>query len=98
MQLGRFGNKAWGLKLNRTHKLPVYADHYLLGDNTDNVNKNTITLTGVNKKVRLEVKAEKIMHRYMFLSRYQNAGLNRDIQIVSRSSQNGAQYKYMGSQ
>jgi hypothetical protein len=44
----------------------------LLGDNIDNINKNTETLIDARKEVGLEVNIEKT--KYMFLSRDQNAG------------------------
>jgi hypothetical protein len=51
------------LKLNGTHRLLVCADDVnLLGDNIDTINKNTQTLVGASKEVRLEVNAEKIIY------------------------------------
>jgi hypothetical protein len=49
----------------------------LLGDNIDNINKNTETLIGASKQVDLEVNVEK--SKYMLVSRDQNADQNRDI-------------------
>jgi hypothetical protein len=34
--------------------------------------------------------------KYMLLSRYQNAGRNRDIKIANRSFENVSQFKYLG--
>jgi hypothetical protein len=50
-------------KLNGTHQLPVYADDTnLLGDNIDNINKNTETLIDTSKVASLEVNTEKQAH------------------------------------
>jgi hypothetical protein len=58
----------------------VYADDVsLLGDNINDIKKNTQTLTDASKDVGLEVNTEKTM--YMLLSLHQNAGQNHDIQI-----------------
>jgi hypothetical protein len=64
-----------------------------LGDNTDTIKKNTETLT--DKDVRLEVNAEKT--KYMLLSHHQNAGQNHNIKVGDRSSENVAQFKYLGT-
>jgi hypothetical protein len=51
----------------------VYADDVnLLGDNTDNIKKNTETLIDASKEVDIEVNAEKMKH--MLLYHHQNAG------------------------
>jgi hypothetical protein len=48
-----------GLKLNRTHQLLVYADDVnLLGDNINNMKKNTETLIETSKEVGREVNTE----------------------------------------
>jgi L-amino acid N-acyltransferase YncA len=46
------------------------------------------------KEIGLEVNTEKI--NYMLLSRHQNAGNNRDIQIGNRYFENVAQFRYLG--
>jgi hypothetical protein len=66
----------------------------LLGDNIDNVKKNTQTLTDTGKEVGLKVNAEKT--KYMLLSRHQNAGQNHKIKIANRSFENVAKFKYLG--
>jgi hypothetical protein len=48
-----------------------------------------------SKEVGLEVNAEKT--KYMFLSRRQNAGQNRDVKITNRSLESVAQFKYLGT-
>jgi hypothetical protein len=73
-----------GLKLNGRHQLLAYADDdvNLLGDNTDNIKKNTETLSDASKEVSLEINVEKTM--YMLLSRHQNVDQNRDTKIANR--------------
>jgi hypothetical protein len=66
----------------------------LLRDNIDTIKKNTETLIGANKEVGLEIHVEKT--KYMFLSRHQNVGQNRDIKIASKSFKNVSQFKYLG--
>jgi hypothetical protein len=62
-----------GLKLNGTHQLLVYADDVnLLGDNRGTIRKNTETLSGSSKDVRLEVSTRKT--KCMLLSCQQNEG------------------------
>jgi hypothetical protein len=48
-----------GLKLNGTHQLLAYTDVNLLGDNIDNIKKNTEALIDASKEVGLEINAEK---------------------------------------
>jgi hypothetical protein len=85
-----------GLKLIGTHQLQAYADDVnLLGDNIDTIGKNTETLIDANKEVGLEINVEKT--KYMLLSRHQNAGQNRDIEIANRSFGNVSQFKYLGT-
>jgi hypothetical protein len=80
------------LKLNGTHQLLAYADDVnLLGDNIDTIKKNTGTLIDASKEVGLEINAEKT--KYMFLSRHQNVGQNRNIKISNRSFENVSQFK-----
>jgi hypothetical protein len=53
----------------------VYADDVnILGDNIDNINKNTQTLIDASKEIGLEVNTEKT--KYMLLSHHQSAGQN----------------------
>jgi hypothetical protein len=85
-----------GLKLNGTHQLLAYADDMnLLGDNIDTIKKNTGSLIYANEEVGLEINVEKT--KYMLLSRHQNVGNNRDINIINRSFENVSQFKYLGT-
>jgi hypothetical protein len=82
--------------LNGKHKLLAYADDLnQLGNNIDTVNKNTQPLIDASKEVGLEVNVEKT--KYMFVSRDQNAGQNREIKIGNRSFENVSQFKYLGT-
>jgi hypothetical protein len=65
----------------------------LLGHNIDTIKKNTETLIDASKDVGLEINVEKT--KYMWLSRHQNVGQNRDIKIANRSFENVSQYKYL---
>jgi hypothetical protein len=71
-----------GLKLNGIHQLLAYADDVnLLGDNIDNIKKSTETLIDAIKEFNLEINLRKT--KYMFLSRHQNIGQNRDIKVAN---------------
>jgi hypothetical protein len=84
------------LKLNLTHQLLACADDVnLLGDNKDAIKKNKETLIDASKGVGLDVNAEKI--NYIFLSRQQNVGQNRDIKIANGFFENVAKFKYLGT-
>jgi hypothetical protein len=56
---------------------------------------NTETLIFASKEIGLEVKAEKT--KYMVMSRDQNAGKNRKIQIGNKSFETVEQFKYLGT-
>jgi hypothetical protein len=85
-----------GLKLNGTHELLVYDnDVNLLEDNIDALNKNTGYLIVASKEVGLDVNAEKT--KYMLLSRHQNAGQDLNMQVINRSFDDMAQFKYLGT-
>jgi hypothetical protein len=85
-----------GLKLNRTHQLPVYADDVnVLGDIICTIKKNTQTLMDASKEVGLEVNTEET--KYMSLSHHQNAGQNHDMKIANRCFENVAQFRYLGT-
>jgi hypothetical protein len=65
----------------------VYADDVnLLGNNIDTTKKHTGTIIEANKKVSLEVNAEKF--KYVLLSRHQKAGKHHNIKKVNRSFEN----------
>jgi hypothetical protein len=67
----------------------------LLGASIDAIKKYTGTLIEASKGVGLEVNAEK--SRYMLLSRHQDSGKNRSIEIANRSFKNVSQFKYLGT-
>jgi hypothetical protein len=52
------------------------------------------TLIDASKEIGLEINAEKT--KYMFLSRHQNVGQNRDIKITNRWFGNVSQFIYLG--
>jgi hypothetical protein len=69
-----------GLKLNGAHQLLAYAkDVNSLGDNTE-------TLTDGRKEFGLKVNIDKSTH--MLVSRHQNAGQDRNINIGNRLYEN----------
>jgi hypothetical protein len=79
-----------GLKLNGTHQLLAYADVVnLLGDNIDTMHE---TLIVSSRQVSLEINIENTKH--MLLSRHQNVGQKRDIEIANRSFENVSQSNY----
>jgi hypothetical protein len=85
-----------GLKLNGKHQLLAYTDGVnLLGDNIDNIKKNTKTVIDASKKVGLDANAEET--KYMLLSRHQNTGQNHDIKIAERSFENVVKFRYLGT-
>jgi hypothetical protein len=85
-----------GLKVNGTHQLLAYADNVnLLGDNIDTIKKKTETLIDASKEVRLEINVERT--KYMLLSRHENVGQNRDVNIANRLFENVSQFKYLGT-
>jgi hypothetical protein len=55
------------------------------------IKKNKETLIDNSKEVGLEMNVQKIW--YILLSRHQNSGQNRDMQIVNRSFENVSQFK-----
>jgi hypothetical protein len=72
----------------------VYADVNILGDNTDTTKKNTETIIGPRKKFGPEESTVKTKH--VLMSHHQNVGQNRDIKIANKSSENVAQFRYLG--
>jgi hypothetical protein len=66
-------------------------DVNVLGNNINTINEN---LTDNSKEVGLEVNTEKA--KYELLSRYLNAGQNRDTKIVNRSFGNVSKFLYLG--
>jgi hypothetical protein len=85
-----------GLTLNGIRQLLAYADDLnLLGDNIDTIRKSTETLIDVSKEAGLGINIRKI--KYMLLSRQQNVGQNRDMNIANRSFENVSQFKCLGT-
>jgi hypothetical protein len=77
--------------LKGKHQPLVYADNVsMLGDNINTIRKNT----EVSREVSLEVNTEGI--NYMFVSRPQDAGQNRNLLIANKSFEYVASFKYMG--
>jgi hypothetical protein len=63
-----------------THQLLAYGyDVNLVGYDIDTIKKNTETLIDASKEVGLEI------NKHILLTRQQNAGQNRDINIANRS-------------
>jgi hypothetical protein len=86
-----------GLKLNGTNQLPVYAnDVNLLGDNIDTIKKNTETSIDAGMEAALEENAEKTMYMLLYHQDHQRAGQNHNIKIANKSSENVAQFRYLG--
>jgi hypothetical protein len=77
-------------------QLLAYANGVnLLGDNIDTINKNTETLIDASKEVGLEINVEET--KYMLLSRRQNVGQKRDMEIANKLFENVSQFKYLGT-
>jgi hypothetical protein len=84
-----------GLKLNGTHQLLVYADDdNVLAGSIHSIKKNAEDLVIGSKEIGLEVNAETTKH--MVMSRNQNAGQNRNINIDSKSFERVEEFKYLG--
>jgi hypothetical protein len=67
---------------------------YVLGNNIDDIKKNTESLIDANEEVCLEVNAEKT--KYMLLSHHQNAGQNHNVKVANRFFENVAQFRCLG--
>jgi hypothetical protein len=63
--------------------------------NTNTMKKNKKALLQANKEVRVEVNTEKTKH--LVESHYQNVGLNHNLLIVKQSSENVAEFEYLGT-
>jgi len=83
-----------GLKLNGTHQLLVYADDVnILGGSVLTVKENTEALIVANKKIGLEVNADKT--KFMVISGDQNAGQCQSMKIDNGSFERVEEFKYL---
>jgi hypothetical protein len=85
-----------GLILNSIQQLLAYVDDInIVGENIDTMKKNTKALLDASKEVGLEVNPEK--SKYMLMSHSQKRGQKHGIQIVIRSFEDVAKFKYLGT-
>jgi hypothetical protein len=64
-------------------------------EKTDNVNKTTEVILDTSKEVGLEENLEKT--KYMLMLRCQKIGQKRGIKLSTRSSEDVARFKYLGT-
>jgi hypothetical protein len=83
------------LKLKGAQQFSAYADAVdTVGENIDTM-KNTETSLDASKEVGLEVNPEKTI--YMLMSWSQKIGQKHSIKIANRSSEDVANFKYLGT-
>jgi hypothetical protein len=83
-----------GLKLTGTHQFLVYADDVnVLGGSVHTTEKNADVSVVASKGTGLVANAEKT--EYMFMSRDQNAGQNRNIKIHNKLFERVKHFKYL---
>jgi len=84
-----------GLKLNVTHKIPLYADDvHILGGRVRTIKKNAVLLIA-SKENGLEVNAGKT--RYMKMYGQQDAGRSHSMKNDNSSFERVEQFKYLGT-
>jgi glycerol-3-phosphate O-acyltransferase len=66
-----------------------------VGENIDTMKKNTEALLAASKKVGLEENPEKT--KYTLMSRSQKAGQKHSIKTATRSFEDVAKFKYLGT-
>jgi len=84
-----------GLKLNGTHRLPVYADDInIMSGNVHTIKKNTEVLVDSSKETGLEVNADKTKH--ISTSGDQNGGQSHSMKTDNSCFVTAGQFKYLG--
>jgi hypothetical protein len=82
-----------GLILNGTHQLLAYVDVNIVREDTYTIKKNIEALSDASKEICLEVNPKKM--KYTLMSRSQKIGPKHGINIVNRSFENVAKFKYL---
>jgi hypothetical protein len=74
----------------------AYADDVnLFGNNINSIKKYTETLIHASKEVGLEINVEET--KYILLPSHQNAGPNRDMNIINGLFEDVSQFRYFGA-